>query len=358
MAGVYIHIPFCKSRCKYCDFFSTTLLDQREKYVAAVLKEAEARQKEMTDVRTVYLGGGTPSLLTCRQIESLLEAVHADRAEEVTIEANPGDISREGLEELRKAGVNRVSIGVQSLHDRLLTLTGRRHTADEARKAVEAAQKAGIDNISVDLIYGLPTQSTEDWAEDIRETADMGVQHLSCYCLSYEEGTPLQRMLERGEVTETDEDTENMMHDMLCDLAEAKGYEHYEVSNFAKPGFRSRHNSAYWTRTAYTGLGAGAHSYDGERTRRANVCDLNKYMAAPAEAYTAERLTDTDIYNECVMLALRTAEGVQREELRPESIAAAEKYLQRGLLRQQGGQIAATREGLHILNMIIEDMMI
>ena len=358
MAGVYVHIPFCKSRCRYCDFFSTTQIERCEEYVAAVLKEAEARQKEMADVRTVYLGGGTPSLLTCSQIDSLLKAVHADKAEEVTMEANPGDISQEGLQALRKAGVNRVSIGVQSLQDRLLTLTGRRHTADEARRAVEAARKAGFDNISADLIYGLPTQSMEEWEKDINEVAGMGVQHLSCYCLSYEEGTPLQRMLERGEVAETDEETENAMYDLLCDTAEAKGYEHYEVSNFAKHGFRSKHNSSYWTRTAYTGLGAGAHSYDGERTRRANVCDLNKYMAAPADAYTTERLTDTDLYNEHVMLALRTCEGVRTDELRPESRKAAESYVSRGLLRQKGGHIAATRDGLHILNMITEDLMI
>ena len=358
MAGVYIHIPFCKSRCRYCDFFSTTLLDLRHAYVEAVLKEAEARRDEIRDIRTVYLGGGTPSLLTCNDIQRLLKVAHAETAEEVTMEANPGDLTEGTLRQWSEAGINRLSIGIQSLHDRLLTLIGRRHNADEARQAVETAQKAGFDNISVDLMYGLPTQSMEEWEKDLKEVQGMGVQHLSCYCLSYEEGTPLYGMLERGEVAETDEDTENAMYDLLCDNAEANGYEHYEVSNFAKHGFRSLHNSAYWTRTAYIGLGAGAHSYDGNRTRRANLCDLGRYMAAPAEAYTTERLTDRDLYNERVMLALRTKEGLPAEELRQECKAATDNYISRGLLAEADGRITATRQGLHILNMIIEDLMI
>ncbi len=358
MAGVYIHIPFCKSRCRYCDFFSTTRLEHRKAYIAAVEKEAESREKEIHEIKTFYIGGGTPSLIDPQDIERLIRVSKAQKAIEKTLEANPQDITQDIAEQWLKAGINRLSIGIQSFDDRLLRLMGRRHDARQAEQAVETAQKAGFDNISIDLIYALPWQTIEMLLKDLEKALSLDIQHLSCYCLSFEENTPFARDRDSGLIQETDEDTANAMYDLICSETAKKGINRYEVSNFACQGREAQHNSSYWTHTPYIGLGAGAHSYDGCRTRRANLPDINKYIASPSNAFTTETLTDTDIYNENIMLGLRTSKGIDRTIIRPE----AEKYLSRhltaGLLEEAEGRIRATQKGIHILNEIITDLMI
>ena len=379
MSGIYIHIPFCKSRCAYCDFFSTTQLSRREAYVDALCKEAKRRLATLDSKRstpnpitTIYFGGGTPSLLSPDQIARIQQTIAAPQAIEVTLEANPGDLTPNYLRAVREAGVNRLSIGIQSFDDEVLRLIGRRHTAAEAKAAVKAAKAAGFDNISIDLIYGIPSQYStlnsqlSAWEAQIEQALQLGVQHISTYCLSYEEGTRMTHMLEQGEINEVDEDTENAMYDLLVSQLKEAGFEHYEVSNFALSGYRSKHNSSYWNRTPYIGLGAGAHSYDGARTRSWNPDNLEEYIRAQemeetphsesaSTMATYETLTDTDLYNERIMLRLRTAEGIAINELHNPTLATP--YIERGLLKQTPDKrLVATLQGIHILNRIIEDL--
>lgn len=357
MHGIYIHIPFCKSRCQYCDFFSTTLLDRRKDYVNALIEEWG--QRHVSDIATIYIGGGTPSLLEPDDLSHLLSSLTVQGAIhpfEITLEANPGDITADKLQAWQAAGVNRLSIGIQSFNDRLLSLIGRRHAAEQAQKAVAMAQQAGLTNISIDLMYGLPTQTMTEWEQSIRKALDLNVQHISCYCLSYEEGTPLFRRLQQGEVTETDEDTLNAMYDTLCSHLQDKGFEHYEVSNFALPEFRSQHNSSYWNDTPYIGLGAGAHSYDGLH-RRWNINDIDAYIQgvhSGSAYYEQETLTAEQRHIERIMLSLRTAEGCSVDEVCHEKYAP---LVEQGLLRLQSDHLVATQQGLHILNRIIEDLL-
>lgn len=362
VAGIYVHIPFCKSRCKYCDFYSTTLLGRRGEYVDAVIEEWAMQNAEdgvHDDVETLYIGGGTPSLLDVEDMRRLLEVLPVESAKEVTIEANPSDITHEKAKAWKAMGVNRLSIGIQSFNDDMLRLIGRRHTAEQAREAVRIAREEGFENISADLIYGLPhamrNAAMEVLRRDVEELLRLEVEHISTYCLSYEEGTAMTRMLEHGEIEEVDEDTENRMFDYIVEQLTKAGYEHYEVSNFARPGRRSRHNSSYWNDTPYIGLGAGAHSYDGVH-RYWNPSDIDLYIKG-ALAHDLQReqetLTDEQRHTERVMLGLRTAEGIAQSDV---DEAKALPYLRRGLLRAEGNRIAATTKGYHILNRIIEDL--
>lgn len=354
--GIYIHIPFCKSRCRYCDFYSTTCLEQCGEYVEAVRREIEVCTKETP--RTIYLGGGTPSLLSPDQIQMILSAIpHLETVAEVTMEANPGDISLPYLQAIRAIGINRLSIGIQSFHNETLRLIGRRHTAEQAKAAVQAAREAGFNNISIDLIYGLPGQTMEEWVEDCQEALKLNSEHISTYCLSYEEGTPLTQMRNQGEIEETDEDMLNQMYDYLCQTLVSNGFEHYEVSNFSRPGFRSQHNSSYWQGIPYIGIGAGAHSYDGNR-RSWNPSDLDAYIQGTLARNLLqeyETLSDEDKHTEAVMLGLRTAEGIDTALVQDKS----EKILQyttSGHLRIENGRLIATQRGIHILNTIITDL--
>ncbi len=325
------------------------------------------------DIETMYIGGGTPSLLEIEDMQRLLEVLPVGRAKEITIEANPGDITPEKAKAWRAMGVNRLSIGIQSLDNDTLQLIGRRHTAAQAREAVSIARNEGFENISVDLMYGLPviieneelrikngklreaTNAMEVLQSDVEELLRLDVEHISTYCLSYEEGTVMTQMLERGEIKEVDEDTENLMFDYIVEQLTEAGYEHYEVSNFARPGRRSRHNSNYWNDTPYIGLGAGAHSYDGVH-RYWNPSDIDLYIRG-ALAHDLQReqetLTDEQRHTERVMLGLRTSEGIALSDV---DETKALPYLRRGLLLQKGNRLVATTEGYHILNRIIEDL--
>ena len=380
MAGIYIHIPFCKSRCKYCDFFSTTHLEKQSQYVQALLMEIQDRlpisntqypipnsQYPITNnpspISTIYIGGGTPSTLQVKHLQAIVESLKngapylqfKGKEIEITLEANPGDITAEKARAWREMGINRLSIGIQSFHDELLQLIGRRHNAEQARRAVATAQAAGFDNISIDLMYALPSQTMEMWKKDVAEALKLGVQHISTYGLIYEEGTALTTLLDHGVVEAVDEDTEMQMYDYIVAELTAHGYIHYEVSNFALPNRESQHNSSYWNDTPYIGLGAGAHSYDGQ-CRSWNISDLDSYIA---QANThqlqpeTERLTDEQRHTERVMLSLRTNKGVAMNDIDNNK---AQPYIQQGLLQQVGTRLVATTKGFHILNRIIEDL--
>ena len=362
--GIYIHIPFCKKRCLYCDFFSTTLLNQREQYVEALLREIVQRKNEAGEpIRTIYIGGGTPSTLEPKEIARILQTIDAPDAEEITMEVNPGDVTPEYLKAIREAGVNRLSIGIQSFQDKLLTLIGRRHNAQQALTAVRDAQKVGFENISIDLMYALPTQTMEQWVADIETAIRLNVQHISSYGLMYEEGTALTQLVENGELEPIEEDTENAMYDVLCEQLKQAGFLHYEVSNFALPGYESKHNSSYWNGTPYIGVGAGAHSYI-NNVRSWNPDDLNAYIRNinnGSLVRESETLTDKDLYNEQIMLGLRTNKGIDEaitKQIQGKYETVLDNIRDNLLTRTAEGRIVAMQKGLHILNRIIEELMI
>ena len=383
MAGIYIHIPFCKSRCRYCDFFSTTQLERREDYAHAIIAEFIDRQHLLTEpVRTIYFGGGTPSQMPVASLRMILECLvdgakrlqfsgrsHGELQDasdhhhspdeigdiELTLEANPGDITPEKARAWRKMGFNRLSIGIQSFDDDLLHFIGRRHTAQEALQAVATAQAAGFDNISIDLMYALPSQTMEQWQKDVQLALHLGIQHISTYGLIYEDGTALTKLLMDNRLQPVDEDLEMRMYDYLVEQLTANGFLRYEVSNFALPGRHSRHNSSYWNDTPYLGLGAAAHSYDGQH-RQWNIADLDEYIRqalAHQLSPEIEHLTDEDRHTERVMLSLRTNQGVAKADI---NMHKAEPYIEQGLLEDKGERVAATTQGFHILNRIIEDL--
>ena len=361
MAGLYIHIPFCKSRCLYCDFFSTVQLDRRTEYVDALLKEITARKDEAGEpIRTIYLGGGTPSMLDSIDIFRILRTAGTEGVEEITMEVNPGDVNEQYLREIKQCGVNRLSIGVQSFKDHLLQVIGRRHTATQAIDAVRIAQKVGFDNISIDLMYALPSQSLAHLDVDLSLALKLGVQHISTYGLIYEEGTALTKMRDKGEIEPIDEDKENEMYDLLCKRLKAAGFVHYEVSNFALPGYEAKHNSSYWDGTPYIGIGASAHSYIGN-VRSWNPDDLKAYITGINNGTLVreqEVLSDTDLYNEQIMLGLRTDKGCKLSPSVDRRLTVGELRQKGLILETEDGRIVATQKGLHILNLIIEDLMI
>ena len=371
MTGIYVHIPFCKSRCIYCGFVSSTLGEAWQlSYMDALGKEMERRKDEngSTRARTIYIGGGTPSQLSPQAFEKLIELLcqnfQIDKDVEFTIEVNPDDITPAYVKMLRQSPVNRVSLGVQSLNDDILRHLHRRHTARQALKAIELLQEEGYQNISGDLIYGLPGQSVPMFQDDVKEILRTHIPHLSAYALQYEEGTPLWEMRQRGKTKEADEELSLTCYHRLIDLAVEAGMEHYEISNFACPGFRSRHNSSYWKGLPYLGLGAGAHSYDGNNTRKANTSDIKAYIAGGLETET-EILTRNELYDERVMLSLRTCEGLSLEDVERDFGTAmrrhceqqAEPHILRGSIKRTGENLCLTRSGLFISDGIITDLL-
>lgn len=376
MAGIYVHIPFCKSRCRYCDFYSTTMLGRQSEYISALKQELQLRascfEQEFRmrgeNLKTVYFGGGTPSTLCEKDTVDLLIAIRShfptETIDEITLEANPGDLTEEKLLFLRKAGVNRLSIGIQSFNDALLHLIGRRHSSEEAIEAVRMAKRCGFDNISIDMMYGLPEQSLDDWKRDVQVAVSLDVQHVSAYCLTYEEGTPLYKALLKGEVEELDEDLLNEMQEHLEDVLQQSGIMRYEISNYAIPGYESKHNSSYWIGSPYLGLGAGAHSYDGKYHRKWNPDDIVSYISgleAGRLQLQGEELTDVDLYNERIMLGLRTTAGIDISHFSHDEqvrlIDRLDKFLSEGLLVADGSHVRANRMGMRILNSIITELM-
>ena len=358
MAGLYIHIPFCKSRCVYCGFYSTTGLELRERYVDALCREMEIRG-ERNDIETIYLGGGTPSQLSIEQLQRLFIYINKVKEDaEITIEMNPDDVTAEFAAELQQLGVNRVSMGAQTFNDERLRFLHRRHNAKQVHQAVETLRQAGFKNISIDLMYGFPEETLDDWKADIEEALSLDVEHISSYCLMYEEGTPLYQLLEQGKVSEVDEELERQMYYTLKDRLEAAGYEHYEISNFARPGFRSRHNSSYWQGIPYIGIGAAAHSYD-INTRSWNIADIRQYITGIEQGqrlYESETLDEVTRYNDAVTVALRTCEGLDLSKLtskqRTYCLANAKRHIDAGLLKHIGNHLSLTKDQKRIAYII------
>ncbi len=378
MSGIYIHIPFCKSRCVYCGFYSTTSLDLRHSYVDAICRELELRSDYLSEpVSTVYFGGGTPSVLSVDDLDRIFNAVYkynkvygnSDGVAEFTIECNPDDITDEFCSFLSSSPVNRISMGVQSFSDGLLKFARRRHGSSQPKLAVERLRHIGIPNISIDLMFGFPNESLEVWRDDIDKALSLDVEHISAYSLMFEEGTCLYGMLQRGEVKECDEETSLAMFNMLIDKLEAAGYEHYEISNFAKPGFRSQHNSSYWHGVPYLGLGASAHSFNGS-TRQWNIGDVRKYIDSiscgniPAEI---EVLTKDNSYDDMIMTGLRTVEGVSLDEVERRFGKDYLDFLEREALRYVKAKLlkysvdhrslSLTRKGLFVSDSVMCDLM-
>lgn len=373
MAGIYIHIPFCKSRCIYCGFYSTTLLDLRKKYINAVCREMELRKNYIREpFSTIYLGGGTPSLLDEAELTKLFLYIYnvydVDRNAEITMECNPDDITPEFTNMLNRLSINRVSMGAQTFADSRLRLLHRRHNSDEVKHAVKLLREAGIKNISIDLMFGFPDESLSQWKEDISAALALNVEHISAYSLMYEEDTPLWKMLDTGKVKEIDEELSlTMFKELVCQLTDA-GYEHYEISNFARPGYRSRHNSSYWHQVPYIGLGAAAHSFD-LNSRQWNVADLKLYIEEINDGIIPmerEELDNDTTFNDIITTALRTSDGIDLNAMetrlgkryRNTLISAAGKHIEQGLLEIRHDRLRLTAEGIFISDMVMSDIMI
>lgn len=321
---IYIHVPFCVSRCIYCDFYSTVQsADMRTLYVEAACHELKNRINYLPEnnTNTIYFGGGTPSQLTLAQLSALLETIHAHYnihpQAEITLEANPDDINPTYVSELIKLGINRISLGVQSFDDDTLHLLRRRHNANQAIQAVNTIVEAGINNVSIDLIYGLPYQTENQFAKDLNQAFALPITHLSTYALSIEPHTALSQMLEQKRLRLPTEDSVVSEYNLLMEQAATHGFEHYEISNFALPHYHSRHNSGYWDGTPYLGIGPGAHSYDGKMQRRYNLPDLKAYVAAPGKPpHEVEKLTTANRFDEFVFTSLRTQRGLDLNRLK------------------------------------------
>ena len=374
MAGIYIHVPFCKRRCGYCNFYSTTRLELKKSYLQALKKELDGRRHYLNgeQVQTIYFGGGTPSLLESAEIQSVIDTIkqlHSVAANpEITVEANPDDLTQAYIGQLAQTDANRLSIGIQSFDDAMLTLMNRRHNAQQAVEAVKNCQKAGFANISVDLIYGLPRMSGSDWQRQLETVAGLGVQHLSAYHLSYEEGTAFGLKLKRGQLAEVSEDESLKQFEILTAWAKTAKFEHYEISNFAQPGFRSRHNSSYWNRTIYLGIGPAAHSYN--RTTRswntANTAEYIKGIEAGSCVSETETLSPADIFNDYVITALRTSSGIDMDYLQREQPQQmvdylknqAESFFKAGNIEYAGNHLKLTHSGIFISDEIMEALIV
>lgn len=369
---LYIHVPFCKKRCIYCDFYSTTYAaDVRSDYVDALCREMEERSTYLcTDkLQTVYLGGGTPSQLSADELRRVFAQIRStfklSPDAEITIEANPDDITPLWVETVRALGVNRVSLGVQSFDDRLLRLINRRHNAARAAEAVQIIRDGGITNISIDLIYGLPGQSVSDFRQDLNKAFSLPITHLSSYALSVEEGTALAGYLSKGDLTLPPEDTVCAEYEWLMAEADANGFEHYEISNFARPGCHSKHNSRYWDGTPYLGLGPGAHSFDG-KTRRYNLPDVRAYIRANGNApHETEVLTRTEQEDEMIFTALRTRRGLRLDDFSnrfgqtalDRLMSCAAPHIAANRLSKDGNTLRLNKSSIFVSDDVISDLM-
>lgn len=372
--GIYIHIPFCKSRCIYCGFYSTTNKELKERYVDALIREIHMRKDYFarlgtslspSSTSTVYFGGGTPSSLSVCDIERIvgaLESTFNGTPSEVTLEMNPDDVTKDYIKAVRQMGINRISMGIQTFDDSRLQFIRRRHNASQAEKAVMTIREEGIHNVSIDLMFGFPNQTMDEWVTDIDKAIALHPTHISAYSLMYEEDTPLFRMLQKGEINQIDDETSLAMYTELINRLTANGYEHYEISNFAMPGYRSVHNSSYWHDTPYLGFGAAAHSYNKD-TRSWNIPDLKKYIESiesgvlPSESEVID--ADTH-YNDLITTALRTREGLNLDDLpqkyREYALVNARKSISEHLLEATDSHIRLTREGLFVSDMVMSEL--
>lgn len=373
--GIYIHIPFCLSKCPYCNFLSIPKGVIPDGYITAILKELEGRREEgIRGIGTVYLGGGTPSLLPPEEVERILKSIsrlYPFEGREVTIEVNPGTVTLKDLEGYVNAGVNRISIGIQSFNDKLLSILGRTHTSKDGLMAFVWARKAGFKNIGIDIIHSIPTEGLSNLRKDIQTAISLRPEHISLYALTFEDGTPLKRKVEEGHLRPVGEEKEVEMFLLARDMLIDAGYEHYEVSNFSLPGLRSIHNQIYWKGGEYIGLGLGAHSYEkkGWGVRRKNTEILEEYIALIEKEGKAfveeEELTKEEAMVEAIFLGLRTMEGIDLKDfedrfgvsLERACREAIEELLSEGLLRVEGGSLRATGKGLLLLDEIVRKLL-
>ena len=377
MSGLYIHIPYCKQRCIYCDFYSSAKKEDKKEYLDALIREFEERKGEVKEeIQTLYIGGGTPTTLRKEEISYLFENIMKDKKlfnlREITIEANPENLSRDYLEFLIKnTPINRLSIGIQSFDNKDLETIGRKHSREDAIRAVKDAQDLGIENISIDLIYNLPNMDNEKWLSNLQIARDLNIQHISAYSLSVEENTILHKLIEKGKLSLASEEKQIQQYDITIDYLTKNGFEHYETSSFAslshlnennESAFRSKHNSSYWNNTAYIGLGASAHSYDLEK-RRWNVSDIKEYTEKINQNktyYEIETLSLKDRYNEYIIVGTRIKEGLSEkyiEEMFPLSfithfMTQVKSLVEGKLLEKNDSRYTLTKEGEHIANTV------
>ena len=373
MAGIYLHIPFCKQRCIYCDFFSTTENDKKSTYVQALSKELELRKDYLDGeiIDTIYFGGGTPSQLEEKDFIQLFETIYkiytVNPKAEITIEANPDDLTPQYIAMLRTLPFNRLSMGIQTFKEDTLRLLHRRHTAAQAQQAYQHCREAGFQNISIDLMYGLPGETLEDWQKDLQTALQMRPEHISAYHLIYEEGTPLWNLKETHQVEETDEDLSVSLFKELIHTLKSNGYEHYEISNFCRPGFHSRHNSSYWTGKKYLGCGPSAHSYDGT-SRQWNVASLSQYIQGIQEGTLYQEKEELNLYtryNDFIITRLRTAYGIPThilketfgETLFDYCMRMASPHLKQGFLTLDNHVMKLTEKGIFISDGIMSDLL-
>ncbi|MFO7754564.1 MAG: radical SAM family heme chaperone HemW [Bacteroidales bacterium] len=373
MAGIYLHIPFCKKKCHYCDFYKTLETGKTGSFLKALKKEIELRKGylEKEGIETVYFGGGTPSVLSVSELGNILEtiSIHFDVADgaEITVELNPDDINKTYADELKKSAVNRISLGIQSWDNNILKMLNRRHTAAQAGEAIRLIHQAGIDNISADLLYGIPGMSSETWVSGLKKTLDYDIKHLSAYHLTIEEGTVFGRMKEAGELQETDEEESERQFAVLLEICSRNDFIQYEISNFCKEGYYSKHNTNYWRRVPYLGLGPSAHSFNGE-TRQWNVAGLTeyiKYIERGEVPATVETLGLRDRYNEYIMTSLRTMWGADldyveeniNKELRDYLSNLSTRFIRYGMMKKKDNTLILTDQGKMISDNIISSLM-
>jgi oxygen-independent coproporphyrinogen-3 oxidase len=372
LAGIYLHIPFCRQACAYCNFHFTTSLRYKDDFVQAVVKEIELQKDYLKGepLSTIYFGGGTPSLLSIAECRTILEKIFTDftvlPGAEITLEANPDNISKEMLDGWKSLGINRLSIGIQSFFEDDLRWMNRAHNADQAFQCIEESQLAGFHNLSIDLIYGTPLLSDEGWQQNVETAIAYKIPHLSCYALTVEERTPLHKQIKQHKKEDVDPDKQARHFQFLMQWLKEKGYEHYEVSNFARPGCRSRHNSSYWRGEKYLGIGPSAHSFNGN-SRQWNVANNIKYIEAIQKGLLAnetEVLTPDQQLNEYIMISLRTIEGMNMERLAQnwgnEKASLVQErlkpYADNGLVIRKDSNICLTEGGMLLADGIAAEL--
>ena len=373
MAGIYIHIPFCAKRCLYCDFFSSTDMQFKTPYIQAIIREMELRKDYIDNepIETIYFGGGTPSQLGEKDFEKIFDAINrifdTSQCQEITLEANPDDMTPEYAASLQKLPFNRISMGVQSFQEKDLRFLNRRHNREQAIRAVALCKEHGISNINIDLIYGLPGQTLDEWSLNLEEAIQLDVPHISAYHLIYEERTALYKLLKEGGITPVDEELSVSLFSTLINRLTKAGYLHYEISNFARPGYISQHNSSYWLGKKYIGIGAAAHSYNGSN-RLWSVSSLPLYLkgiATETPAVEIEELDENTQYNDFIITRLRTMWGIQLQKIKElfgeekwnYLKQQAEPYLQQDLLNLQNETLKLSKKGIFISDGIMSDLL-
>jgi oxygen-independent coproporphyrinogen-3 oxidase len=373
MAGLYIHIPFCRKLCHYCDFYHIVSTGNADAFYSALMQEASLRKDYANNepISTIYIGGGTPSVFPVKNIDAIM--VHLrhlfsiEENAEVTIEMNPDDVTPEYLEGLKKTGINRVSLGIQSWRDSDLKLLNRRHNSAGAAYALSEALRSGFENVTIDLIYGIPGMSLSDWESNLDISFSYNITHLSAYHLTFEPGTVFGRMLDKNLISEIEEEESASQFNMLIEKAATAGFIHYEISNFGREGYFSRHNSNYWKQVPYIGLGPSAHSFNGY-SRQWNVSDLKAYIKLVNEGdsfYEREELDNRTFFNEYIMTSLRTMWGIDLEYLEKVFekegydyvVNLSSKFKAYGLMKQDKNALVLTNQGKMISDNIISEFM-